>query len=83
MTGAIIPQSTALAEAGAADSLAELMNRQPPYDEATLDKLIQALRAQRVKWQAAEAASPGKSAAGPKASNLLQSSPKAAEDLGL
>lgn len=51
-----IPQSSALLEASP-DSLSELLSRDPEgYQGQDLDRIIEALRAVRVKWQAAEAA---------------------------
>lgn len=50
-----IPQSTALAEAQV-DSLSDLFSRDPEsFTKQDKAKLIEALRAQRVKWAAAEA----------------------------
>jgi len=79
-----IPQSNALAEAGL-DSLAELMSRDPEgYSSQDKGRIIEALRAMRAKWEAAEAQAPkGKSRA--KASPETQSSisSETAKDLGL
>lgn len=51
---AVIPQSTALAEASA-DSLGELFSRDPEgYSDQDLDRVIAAYREQRVRWKAAE-----------------------------
>jgi len=81
-----LPQSNALAEASAAgDSLAELFSRDP-FSLAKQDRLriVEALRAQRVRWEAAEAAGqkskPAKAIAG-KAASLVTS--QKAEDLGI
>lgn len=84
-----IPQSDALAEA-AVESLSELMSRDPEgYGKQDLMAIISAMRAQRVKWELAEAAeaASGKpkrertKADGPK--ELLKKASGTAEDLGL
>jgi hypothetical protein len=77
-TGAL-PQSTALAEAFS-ESLAELMSRDPEgYSKQDLGKLVAALRANRQRFQEAEATAKTQ---GPRAKG--QTSTKAsAEDLGL
>lgn len=55
MTPGTLPQSTALAEARA-DSLSELLSRDPEsYQTQDLDRIIEVLREQRRRWQAAEA----------------------------
>jgi hypothetical protein len=79
----VIPQSTALAEASP-DSLSELMSRDPEgFSRQDLDRLVEALRAQRVRWQAAEA----EAQASGKRPNVRQpkvtASPASASDLGL
>lgn len=77
-------QSQALLEASG-DSIAELLSRDPEgYQKQDLDQIIRVMRQQRERWQAAEAASPGRSAK-PKtpAKDLLGSTPRSVEDLGL
>lgn len=80
-----IPQSTALAEAST-DSLAELLSRDPEgYQRQDLTSIITALREQRVKWQASEAASrdkPRRAGSSAKA-ELSASTSKTEGDLGL
>lgn len=81
----LIPQSNALAEAG--ESLSELMSRDPEsYSQQDLERIIQTLREQRVRWAEAEAngttrgyRASGKAAAPAK----LTSTPAKPEDLGL
>lgn len=52
-----IPQSNALREASEGDSLAEVMARDPEgYSRQDRDRIIEALRAQRARIAAAEAA---------------------------
>jgi len=83
-TTAEIPQSSALSEASV-DSLAELMSRDPEgYTRQDLSRVVDALRAMRAKWEAAEAAAPSKPR-GPKATVSPQSlvSGSKAEELGL
>lgn len=77
-----IPQSSALSEASA-ESLSELMSRDPEgYTRIDRDKLVATLRAQRAKWEAAEASGvkprPKKTAPG-----VSLKTTKKAEDLGL
>jgi len=75
-----LPQSSALGEASA-DSLTELLGRDPEgYSRQDRDRVIAALRDQRVKWEAAERAGPKPRAKAGTAS--LETSAKA-EDLGL
>lgn len=78
-----IPQSQALAEASS-DSLAELLSRDPEgYSRQDRAQVVAALRAQRVRWEAAEAAAPAKRGpSGPKATLASTTSAKA-DDLGL
>lgn len=67
VTEPAIPQSLALAEA-TTDSLAELMSRDPNrMSDAEFAQVVEVLRAQRPKWQAAEAA--GRPKAAPKAAS--------------
>lgn len=79
----IIPQSNALSEA-TTDSLAELMGRDP-FKFTTQDRgvIVAALREQRKRWEAAEAAnaSKPKTLRGAGAKSLVSASK--AEDLGL
>lgn len=68
MTGAL-PRSEALTEADP-DSLSYLMSKDPEhYSKLDIGRLVEALRAQRIKWQAAEAskASAPRTKAAPKA----------------
>lgn len=72
-----IPQSSALAEASPT-SLSELMSRDPMgYSDQDLDQIVLELRAQRARWEEAEAA--GRK---PGAARALQTGAKAT-DLGL
>jgi hypothetical protein len=76
-----IPQSPALAEANG-DSLAELFSRDPEgYTSQDLAKVVAALREQRVRWAAAEAAGATKAPTATKAKTLV--SVAKAADLGL
>lgn len=76
-----LPQSNALGEAQA-DGLAEFMSRDPEgYSQQDMDRLIEALRGQRQRQQAAEAAGAKRPPKGDK--GLLTKSPASAEDLGL
>ena len=78
-----VPQSNALAEA-TIDSLAELLSRDPEgYTRQDRTRVIEALRAQREKWAAAEAAAPAKRLAKGSATPALLASPKTAEELDL
>jgi hypothetical protein len=77
----LLPQSNALTEASG-DSIAELLSRDPEgYTRQDRDRVIEAFRAQRVKWQASEAAG-AKAPRQAKGIATLESSQKA-EDLGL
>lgn len=80
-TGAL-PQSDALAEANP-NSLSELLSRDPQgFSRVDRDKAVAALRAQRAKWEAAEAAG----VKVPKAVKLSErtlTAKRNAEDLGL
>lgn len=73
MTGQI-PQSNALASAGSgAESIAELLSRDPEgYQAQDLDRIIEIMREQRTRWKAAEGqggAKPrGKTPVGPQVS---------------
>ena len=61
MTGQI-PQSPALQEAGSgAESLTELMSRDPAQlSDADLDRLIGVMRTKREDWEKQEAAAPAR-----------------------
>lgn len=78
----LLPQSSVLAEAEV-DSIAHLMSQDPehltPEDRG---RIIAALRAQRLKWEAAEKAEAGKPKRVAKAV-LATSTIAKAEDLGL
>jgi hypothetical protein len=77
----IIPQSTALSEAGT-DSLSELMSRDPEgYSRQDRDRIVLALREQRARLEASEANKPKKAPGGSKL--LLQTTVAAPEDMGL
>lgn len=80
-----IPQSTALAEAGE-DSLTEVLSRDPEgYSRQDRDRIVEALRAQRARLAAAEAAGGGvktRAPAGPKVPLTLTAN-KPPEDMGL
>lgn len=83
--GPSIPQSDALAEAQV-DSISELCSRDPEnLSQVDLARLVEALRAQRVKWAAGEAERLTKpktpKATSDKAKSLLAKS--SAGDLGL
>lgn len=78
-------QSSALAEA-TTDSLSILFSKDPEkLADIDLDRLIEELRAKRVKWAAGEAAKPesgrGKKPVASKAASLVSAA--SAEDLGL
>lgn len=76
-----LPQSLALAEASP-ESLAELFSRDPEgYSDQDLGKVIEALRAQRVRWAAAEATPKPQKEAAKKAKSLIATMNP--EDLGL
>ena len=82
MTTGEIPQSAALAEADP-DSLSELMSRDPEgYQRQDLDAIIAALRAQRERWQKAEAEGTTRSKA-TRVSAAVTKSASSAGDLGL
>jgi len=80
-----IPQSNALAEASP-DSLSELLSRDPMgFQKQDRQAIVAALRAQRVKWEAAEAAAASKPKA-PRGSMAVAKTlvaSAAPEDLGL
>lgn len=87
MSSPLLPQSTALSEAsaeGPAASLSELFSRDP---EGLLrrdrDQIIAALRTDRVRREAAEAAGATKPKAEKAGQTLLKTTPKPAGDLGL
>lgn len=76
-----IPQSNALT-AASPDSLGELLSRDPEgYQQQDLDRIIDELRQQRVRWQAAEATGTRSSRASAKAMPAVSTA--SAEDLGL
>ncbi len=87
----LIPQSTALAEAGAgSESIAELLSRDPEgYTKQDRVRIVEIFRDQAKRWKQAEGEKKQAKLAGPKDSktpkalqDLLASSPKTAEDLG-
>lgn len=83
MTTGEIPVSPALREAGAGEaSLSELLSRDPEgFQRQDLDRIIEALREQRVRLQAAEGSGKGKSRKSPPgAATETTAKP---EDLGL
>lgn len=70
-----VPQSAALSEAST-DSLSELFSRDPEHlSELDLTKVVEGLRAQRVKWAAAEASAPEKKKTAVKLSSVSQAKP--------
>lgn len=80
-----IPQSEALAEASP-ESLLEILSRDPfGFQRQDRDKVIAVLRAQRVKWELAEASGKKSPAAAKVTSNAALSllTQKKAGDLGL
>lgn len=80
-----IPQSEALAEA-ASDSLLELLSRDPfKFQRQDRDKVIAALREQRVRWEKSELEGASKPKATKVTSNAVQSllAKKNSGDLGL
>ena len=78
----LLPQSTALAEASS-DSLSELLSRDPQgWSRIDLDRVVKDLRAQRLKWEAAEAAGV-KTPKAVKLSDRTLTATRNAEDLGL
>ena len=83
-TAGLIPASNALAEA-APDSLNELFNRDPEkLSTGDLARLVEALREQRKRWAAAEAAGGrGRSPARSPAPSTNNGPPPKVEDLGL
>lgn len=75
-----IPQSDALAEA-TTDSLSELFSRDPfGLSRIEFSRQIEALRAQRVKWEASDQAKPQRAAKAAVKSLVASAN---AEDLGL
>ena len=82
MTGEL-PQSTALAEAGS-DSLTEVMSRDPEgYSRQDRDRIVEALRAQRTRLAAADAAGPKRAAPGTAKVPLSKTTTASAEDMEL
>lgn len=78
-----IPQSTVLAEA-APDSLAELFSRDPEgLSRQDRSRIIEALRAQRARVEAAEKASGGKRSGGLGKVPLSDVATKSVDDMGL
>lgn len=79
-----IPQSTALAEAET-DSLTEVMSRDPEgYSRQDRDRIVEALRAQRARLAAVEAAGGGpKTRAASAKVPLASTSTRPPEDMGL
>jgi hypothetical protein len=76
-------QSDALAEASG-DSIAELLSRDPEgYQRQDLDQVIRVMRAQRERWAAAEAAGGSRPRAKTAGKDLLTSTARPLEDLGL
>lgn len=83
MTTGEIPQSTALAEAET-DSLTEVMSRDPEgYSRQDRDRIVEALRAQRARLAAAEAAGGSKPRGAAAKLPLSSTSAKPIEDMGL
>lgn len=84
MTG-IIPHSPALAEADS-DSLSALMSEDPEGAKfkAGLPRIVEALRAQRVRWAASEGEKKVRQprVAGATATSVLKQIPQSADDLG-
>jgi hypothetical protein len=81
MTG--IPQSTALAEASI-ESLADLMSRDPEtHTRDDRDRIVSAMREQRVRLQADERAKPTKAPRTRAPSKLGQAVSASLEDLGI
>ncbi len=81
-----IPTSEALAEAGASESLLDLLSKDPfGLQRQDRDKVVAALRAQRVRWEEAEASGTSKVKSTKVTSNAVQSllTGKKAGDLGL
>lgn len=81
-----IPSSEALAEAGASESLLDLLSKDPfGLQRQDRDKVVAALRAQRARWEEAEAQGGNKVKATKVTSNAVQSllTQKKAGDLGL
>lgn len=81
-----IPSSEALAEAGASESLLDLLSKDPfGLQRQDRDKVVAALRAQRVRWEEAEASGGTKVKSTKVTSNAVQSllTRKKAGDLGL
>ncbi len=81
-----IPSSEALAEAGASESLLDLLSKDPfGLQRQDRDKVVAALRAQRVRWEEAEASGASKVKSTKVTSNAVQSllTGKKAGDLGL
>lgn len=81
-----LPQSQALLEASAEDSLQEVMSRDPEgYTRQDRDRIIAALRAQRERIAAAEAAGPVKKPRGTGGAKALLSTTatKNLDDMGL
>lgn len=81
-----IPSSEALAEAGASESLLDLLSKDPfGLQRQDRDKVVAALRAQRVRWEEAEAQGGTKVKNTKVTSNAVQSllTGKKAGDLGL
>lgn len=78
-----LPQSSALAEAGAEESLAELFSRDPEgFQAQDRQRLVAALREQRKRWEAAEANGTTRRER-TKGLGLGSSTEKSLEDLGL
>lgn len=78
----LLPQSDALAEASP-DSLSELLSRDPQgWSRVDRDRVVRDLRAQRAKWEAAEAAG-AKAPKAVKVSDRTLTAKRNAEDLGL
>lgn len=78
-----IPKSNALAEAGTGgESLSELLSRDPEgYQNQDLDRIIEALREQRKKWQMLD--SEAKPRAKAKAQAVQLVTKLSPEDLGI
>lgn len=79
-----LPISNALVEASP-ESLSDLFSRDPEgYSNQDLDRIIEALRAQRARWQAAEAAGakPASRSAKSAAARIITDPKATIEDMG-
>lgn len=79
-----IPQSDALKETSEIDSLAEVMSRDPEgLSRQDRDRIIEALRAQRARIEAAEKAGPVRQPRGQAKLPLSSAASKTADEMGL